>query len=104
LGDESSASASEVLISSLMENLNSKFFGKKTYGKGTVQELVTLSDGTQYKLTIKKWLTPNGNWINNTNGVVPDKEVELDDKYFETLNEEDNTQRNYTIEYLANKK
>ena len=101
LGDENSASASEVLISSLKENLNSKFFGKKTYGKGTVQELVTLSDGTQYKLTIKKWLTPKGNWINETEGILPDEEVELDDKYFETLNEEDDTQLNFALDYLS---
>jgi len=101
LGDENSASASEVLISSLKENLNSKFFGKKTYGKGTVQELVTLSDGTQYKLTIKKWLTPKGNWINETEGILPNEEVELDDKYFETLNEEDDTQLNFALDYLS---
>ena len=101
LGDEISASASEVLISSLMENLGSKFFGKKTFGKGTVQELVTLSDGTQYKLTIKKWLTPKGNWINDTQGIVPDEEVKLDDKYFETLSDEDDSQLNYAIEYLV---
>ena len=103
LGDESSASASEVLISSLKENLNCKFFGKKTYGKGTVQELVTLSDGTQYKLTIKKWLTPNGNWINDTEGITPDEEVELDGKYFETFDVEDDTQLNFAIEYLSKK-
>ena len=53
LGDEGSASASEVLIAGLKENLGSTFIGKKTYGKGTVQELVTLSDGTQYKITVK---------------------------------------------------
>lgn len=101
LGDETSASASEVLISSLRENLGSKFYGKKTYGKGTVQELVTLSDGTQYKLTIKKWLTPKGNWINDSEGIIPDEEVELDEKYYETLSDEDDTQLNYAIEYLS---
>lgn len=103
LGDENSASASEVLISSLKENLGSKFFGKKTYGKGTVQELVTLSDGTQYKLTIKKWLTPKGNWINDTEGIIPDEEVELNEKYYETQSKEDDSQLNYAIEYLSNK-
>ena len=101
LGDEVSASASEVLISSLKENLNAKFFGKKTYGKGTVQEMVSLSDGSQYKITIKKWLTPKGNWIDDTQGIVPDKEVELDEKYFETYKSEDDSQLNYAIEYLS---
>ena len=101
LGDEVSASASEVLISSLKENLNAKFFGKKPYGKGTVQEMVSLSDGSQYKITIKKWLTPKGNWIDDTQGIVPDKEVELDEKYFETYKSEDDSQLNYAIEYLS---
>ena len=47
IGNENSASASEVLIASLRENLGVKLIGKKTYGKGTVQELVNLSDGNQ---------------------------------------------------------
>lgn len=101
LGDEVSASASEVLISSLKENLGAKFFGKKTYGKGTVQEMVSLSDGSQYKITIKKWLTPKGNWIDDTKGIVPDKEIELDEKYFETYKSEDDSQLNYAIKYLS---
>lgn len=101
LGDENSASASEVLIAGLKENLDSKFFGKKTFGKGTVQEMVGLTDGTQYKLTTKKWLTPNGNWINETEGIVPDEEIELGEKYFETLDDEDDSQLNYAIEYLS---
>ena len=92
LGDENSASASEVLIAGLRENLGSKFFGKKTYGKGTVQEMVNLSDGTQYKLTTKKWLTPDGNWINDTEGIIPDEEVEFafaaqkNEKFYEIFN------------------
>lgn len=100
LGNSVSASASEVLIAGLKENLNSKYFGEKTYGKGTVQELVTLTDGTQYKMTIKKWLTPKGNWINDTEGIVPDKEVLLDDKYYETFKLEDDSQVEYAIEYI----
>lgn len=103
LGDSTSASASEVLISSLKENLDSKFFGKKTYGKGTVQELVTLSDGTQYKITVKKWLTPSSNWVNDTEGIEPDYEVDLDDKYYETYADEDDSQLQYVLEYLKNR-
>ena len=103
LGDENSASASEVLIAGLKENLGSKFFGKKTFGKGTVQEMISLTDGAQYKITIKKWLTPKGNWINDTKGIVPDKEIELSEKYYETLKEDDDSQLNYAIEYLSNK-
>lgn len=100
LGDGSSASASEMLIAGLKENLNSKFIGEKTYGKGTVQELVTLSDGTQYKITIKKWLTPKGNWINDTKGISPDIEIKLDDKYYETYDELDDTQLQKALKYI----
>lgn len=103
LGDEDSASASEVLIAGLRENLGSKFIGKKTYGKGTVQELVTLSDGTQYKITVKKWLTPKGNWINDTEGITPDIEVELDDKYYETYEDKDDTQLQKALQYIKEK-
>ena len=104
LGDEASASASEVLIAGLKDNLSATFIGKKTYGKGTVQELVTLSDGTQYKITIKKWLTPNGVWINDTEGIVPDIEVELDAKYYETYDSKDDTQLKTALEYIKNDK
>ena len=100
LGDESSASASEVLIAGLRENLNSKFIGKKTYGKGTVQELVNLSDGTQYKITIKKWLTPKGNWINDSKGIEPDISVNLDEKYYQTYKAEDDTQLQAALKYI----
>jgi len=103
LGDEVSASASEVLIAGIKENLDSTFIGKKTYGKGTVQELVTLSDGTQYKITVKKWLTPKGNWINDTEGIVPDVEVSLDSIYYETYEDKDDTQLQATIKYIKEK-
>jgi len=103
LGDEVSASASEVLIAGLRENLGSTFIGKQTYGKGTVQELMTLSDGTQYKITVKKWLTPKGNWINDSKGLIPDIEVGLDKKYYETYETKDDTQLQKAIEYIKEK-
>lgn len=103
IGDEVSASASEVLIAGLKDNLGSVFIGKKTYGKGTVQELVTLSDGTQYKITVKKWLTPNGNWINDTQGILPDIEIDMDEKYYETYSDDDDTQLQASLEYLENR-
>ena len=102
LGDEVSASASEVLIGGLKDNLKSTLIGKKTYGKGTVQELVKLSDGTQYKITVKKWLTPNGTWIND-NGIEPDIEVELDKKYYETYDLKDDTQFTAALDYIKSK-
>ena len=102
LGNEDTASASEVLIASLKENLNSIFIGKKTYGKGTVQELKNLTDGNKYKITIKKWLTPKGNWINDTKGIKPDIKVELDEHYFETYETEDDTQLQRAFDYIRN--
>ena len=103
LGDGYSASASEVLISSLRDNLGSKLIGEKTYGKGTVQELVTLSNGLQYKITTKKWLTPNGNWVNDTEGIEPDIEVKLNEQYYNTYEENDDNQLQTAIDYLINK-
>ena len=103
LANEMSASASEVLIAGLKENLDAKLIGKKTYGKGTVQELINLSDGTQYKITVKKWLTPEGNWINDTEGIEPDIDIDLGDKYFESMKEEDDSQLNAAINYLKSK-
>lgn len=75
ISNEYTASASEVFIISLKENLNALQVGTKTYGKGTVQELVDLGDGDQYKITTKKWLSPKGIWINDTKGIEPDFEV-----------------------------
>lgn len=103
LCDGMSASASEVLIAGLKENLNSTVIGKKTYGKGTVQEMVTLSNGTQYKITVKKWLTPSGKWINDTKGIVPDIDVELDEKYYDTHEDEDDTQLQAALNYLKDR-
>lgn len=90
LGNENSASASEMLIASLKENLKSKFIGKKTYGKGTVQEMVNINSSDKYKITTKKWLTPKGNWIDDTKGIEPDINVDAESKYYEddTLEDE----------------
>lgn len=75
VGNGYSASASEILIAGLKDNLNSIYVGEKSYGKGLVQEVVTLSNGQQYKITTKKWLTPKGSFINDTEGIIPDIEV-----------------------------
>ena len=76
LVNNNTASASEVLTAALKDNLNAKIVGEKTYGKGTVQTVMNISTGEQYKLTTKKWLTPNGEWINEK-GIEPDVEVKL---------------------------
>ena len=72
-----SASASEILAGALQEAAGATVLGQQTYGKGTVQVSFNeaLSDGGLIKLTIAKWLTPKGNWINQK-GVTPDIVVE----------------------------
>jgi len=101
LGNENSASASELLIAGIRENYdNSIFIGKKTYGKGTAQEMVSLDTNNKYKITTKKWLTPKGNWINDTEGIVPDIEVDTEIISFGNT-EYDDAQLKRAIEELA---
>ncbi|MFV0498998.1 MAG: S41 family peptidase [Bacilli bacterium] len=75
--NESSASASELLASALNEINGSKLIGTTTFGKGTAQTTQEYTDGSSLKYTFAQWLTPDGNWINET-GVAPDVEIELD--------------------------
>lgn len=72
-----SASASEILASTIKESYGGIVIGTNSYGKGTVQKTKTLRDGSMIKYTAQKWLTPKGNWINEV-GVEPTTVVELD--------------------------
>lgn len=101
LVNNNTASASEVLTAALKENMNDSVtvIGEKTYGKGTVQELLTLSTGEQYKITTKKWLTPNGNWINGT-GITPDITEKLSDTYTTNPTEQNDNQLQKALQYL----
>jgi len=76
LVDGGSASASEILAGALQEQGVAKLVGTKTYGKGSVQELVKVTDSTALKVTIAKWLTPNGKSISE-GGLTPDYEVKI---------------------------
>ncbi|HBO16876.1 MAG: Carboxyl-terminal protease [Candidatus Moranbacteria bacterium GW2011_GWE2_35_2-] len=77
--NEGSASASEIMAGALRENRdNVTLVGKKSFGKGSVQELVSLSENSAVKITVAKWLTPKGNQINNE-GITPDVEVDFTD-------------------------
>lgn len=71
-----SASASEILAGALSEYGVATIVGEKTFGKGSVQELVPLADGTSLKITIAKWLTPLGNSI-SAQGLKPQIEVKM---------------------------
>ena len=78
LVNEGSASASEIMAGALKDYKKGLLIGKKTYGKGSVQELENIGGGLSLKITIAKWLTPNGTAINGE-GIKPDIEIDLTD-------------------------
>lgn len=87
--DSTSASASEILAGAVQDYGIGTLVGTTTYGKGIVQRIISVSDGTAVKLTIANYYTPNGNYIHHI-GIDPDIYVEFDsDKY---VNEEIDTQ------------
>lgn len=98
--DKSSASASEILASSIKESYNGYVVGTNSYGKGTVQQTLVLSDGSMIKYTIEKWLTPLGNWINEE-GVVPTNYVELSSEYLNNPVFENDNQLNAALELVS---
>jgi carboxyl-terminal processing protease len=75
-----SASASEILAAALKYSYGSTLVGEKSYGKGKVQKTSNLSDGSMYKYTSAKWLTPNGDCIDGV-GLTPDIPVALSQSY-----------------------
>ncbi len=102
LQNSGSASASEVMATSLREQLGAYIIGNTSYGKGTVQNLQTISGIGQYKVTTKKWLTSNGEWINEV-GVKPDLEVSLSEDYYKNPILENDDQYQTAIKYLNEK-
>ena len=75
LVNEGSASASEILAGAISDHKRGKIVGTVTFGKGTIQEPQELTSGSGLHLTISKWLTPNGSWLNGT-GLEPDVIIE----------------------------
>jgi carboxyl-terminal processing protease len=88
LVNEGSASASEILSGALQDNDRAVLVGKKTFGKGLVQSVRSLSDGSGMTVTIAKYLTPDGNDIHK-HGIRPDVTAEMSEKEVETLTVED---------------
>lgn len=78
LVNEGSASASEIVAGALRDHGKATLVGSKTFGKGSVQELISVTDNTSLKVTIARWLTPNGVNISKE-GIKPDVEIELVD-------------------------
>lgn len=92
LVNENSASASEIFAGAVQDHEAGTIVGTTTYGKGVVQELRQLSDGSAVKLTVSNYYTPNGNSINKV-GIKPDVEVKLASELLnkdEITHEEDN--------------
>lgn len=96
-----SASASEILVCSLQDNERAKIVGTVTYGKGVIQTVLSLTDGSGLKITTDEYYTPNGTEINKK-GITPDEEVNLPEtiknKY--AVEESNDTQLKKAIEIL----
>ncbi|MFF2497975.1 S41 family peptidase [Peribacillus sp. NPDC058075] len=76
--DDGSASASEIVAAAVSESADIPLIGVKSFGKGTVQTAEDFKDGSNFKYTAAKWLTPEGNWIHKK-GIKPDITVKLPD-------------------------
>lgn len=94
--NEGSASGSEILAGALRDNRNILLIGEKSFGKGSVQELVELREGSSLKITVAKWLTPDGHLITEI-GLEPDIEVKMT---IEDYKEDRDPQLNKAIEVL----
>lgn len=92
-----SASASEILAGSIKDYKKGTLLGTTTYGKGIVQRIISLSDGSAVKLTVSSYFTPNGNNINKV-GIEPDEILELDVEAY--VNEQKDNQLDRAIEIL----
>lgn len=102
--NEYSASASEIFAGAMKDYGRATLIGKTTYGKGIVQRIVDLEDGSAMKLTIAKYYTPSGENIHGV-GISPDIEVELSEEAVlsEELLPEDDAQLQKGIEVLSEK-
>lgn len=94
--NEGSASASEITAGALRDNKVASLIGVKTFGKGSVQQLERLDDGSMVKITIAHWFTPGGRNINKQ-GIEPDKKIEISEE--DTKNSRD-PQKDAAIQQL----
>ncbi len=101
LANENSASASEIFAGAMKDRGAATVVGKNTFGKGIVQKIFPLTDGTGIKLTISKYYTPSGNEIHKV-GIKPDIEVDLPEELATQsyIEKSDDTQLQKAIEVL----
>lgn len=99
-----SASAAEILAGAIQDTGRGQLIGTTTFGKGLVQRLFTLPDGSGLNVTIQKYYTPNGTSIHGV-GITPDYEVELPEEYAQQTNipAEADTQLQKAVEVLSEK-
>lgn len=76
--NKGSASASEIVAGALQDRKRAELVGEKSFGKGTIQEAQDLSGGAGIHITVAKWLTPNGRWVNDIQGLEPDVKIETE--------------------------
>lgn len=96
-----SASASEILTGAIKDGDAGTIIGTTTYGKGLVQEVIQLMDGSAFKITVSQYFTPNGNYINGT-GIEPDITVELPEElqYEQNIEDDQDVQLQKAIEVI----
>lgn len=76
--NKGSASASEIVAGALQDRRRAILIGEKSFGKGTIQEAQDLAENTGIHITVAKWLTPDGRWVNTMQGLEPDVKIEMD--------------------------
>jgi carboxyl-terminal processing protease len=94
--DDGSASASEILAGAMQDNNRAKLVGETSFGKGSVQQVIDITPDTILKITVAKWLTPNGNSISEK-GLTPDYPVKITQK---DLDAKIDPQMNKAVELL----
>lgn len=98
--NEGSASASEIVAGALRDYKKATIIGKQSFGKGSVQTIEDLSDGSSLKITVAKWLTPEGDYIHDK-GIAPQIEVDLSEDDF---NNKRDPQLDRAFEFILNNK
>ena len=96
--DQGSASAAEITAGALRDHHVATLFGEKSFGKGSVQQVIPLTGGTEMKVTIARWYRPNGQNIDKK-GITPDHEVKITDS---DINTGKDPQKDAAIQFLTN--